>query len=189
MIGAGLGLLLLSPFLIFIAMLIKLDSKGPVFFKQERMGRNFTPFLIYKFRTMRASSESEGALITVGKDRRITRIGSLLRQTKLDETPQLINILRGDMSFVGPRPEVRRFVEQFPKEYAKLLQVRPGITDLASLKYRDEASILGAADNPEEEYVRVVLPDKIRISNDYLRQSSFIFDLRVIFRTVLKLFG
>ena len=184
---AAASLLLLAPVMAAAALLIKCDSNGPVFFKQERIGRGFRPFLIYKFRTMRQDFDSQGRLITIGADPRITRIGRFLRKTKIDELPQLINVLKGDMSFVGPRPEVRKYVEEFQKDYEDILKVRPGITDLASLKYRDEASLLGKAENPEEEYVRHVLPDKIRLAKDYLQHSSFLFDLSLIIKTLFRL--
>ena len=182
------GLILLFPLMAVVALLIKCDSKGAVFFKQERIGRGFRPFLIYKFRTMREPPHGKGPLVTVGQDPRITRVGGFLRKTKIDEIPQLINVLNGDMSFVGPRPEVRQYVEFFQREYEEILTVRPGITDLASLKYRDEAALLGKATDPEEEYVTRVLPDKIRLAKDYVRHSSFLFDLSLIFRTMFKLF-
>jgi lipopolysaccharide/colanic/teichoic acid biosynthesis glycosyltransferase len=182
------GLILLFPLMAFAALLIKGDSKGAVFFKQERIGRGFRPFLIYKFRTMRESPHGKGPLVTVGQDPRITRVGWFLRKTKIDEIPQLINVLNGDMSFVGPRPEVRQYVEFFQREYEEILTVRPGITDLASLKYRDEAALLGKAADPEKEYVTRVLPDKIRLAKDYVHHSSFLFDLSLIFKTILKLF-
>ena len=169
---AAASLLLLSPLMVAAALLIKCDSKGPVFFKQERIGRGFRPFLIYKFRTMRQDFNHKVRQITVGADPRITRIGAFLRATKIDELPQLINVLKGDMSFVGPRPEVRQYVQAFQKDYEEILKVRPGITDLASLKYRDEASLLAKAKDPEEEYVTHVLPDKIRLAKDYLQHSK-----------------
>jgi lipopolysaccharide/colanic/teichoic acid biosynthesis glycosyltransferase len=136
---------------------------------------------------MRQDFDSQGRLITIGADPRITRIGRFLRKTKIDELPQLINVVKGDMSFVGPRPEVRKYVAEFQKDYEDILKVRPGITDLASLKYRDEASLLGKAENPEEEYVRHVLPDKIRLAKDYLQHSSFLFDLSLIIKTLFRL--
>jgi len=185
---AALGLIVLSPLLLFVALLIKLDSHGPILFKQERIGKEFRPFLIYKFRTMVENASKTGGAITYGNDSRITRAGRLLRKIKLDELPQLINVLKGDMSFVGPRPEVRQYVELFRGEYMEILTIRPGITDLASLKYRDEASLLGKAANPEEEYVSHVLPDKIRLAKDYLRHSSFLFDLGVIGKTLFRIF-
>jgi lipopolysaccharide/colanic/teichoic acid biosynthesis glycosyltransferase len=184
---AFLGLLLLLPVLLLVAFLIKLDSPGPIFFRQERIGKGFRPFLIYKFRTMVQDAPRKGGSITVGADPRITRVGRILRKTKLDELPQLFNILRGEMSFVGPRPEVRQYVELFRQDYEEILNVRPGITDLASLKYRDEAEVLRHAENPEEEYVRHVLPDKIRLAKEYRRRSSLFFDMTLIFKTLLTL--
>lgn len=186
--GATFGLLLFSPVFLVIALLIKLDSRGPVFFTQERVGKGFKRFFIYKFRTMTQEQSNVRLQLTVGDDPRITRVGRLLRKTKVDELSQLINVLKGDMSFVGPRPEVPRFVELFHSDYEQILTVRPGITDLASLKYRDEAAILAKADNPEAEYVSHVLPDKIRLAKDYIQQSSFLFDLSLILRTIIKLF-
>ena len=185
--AASVGLLLLSPLLLFVSLLIKLDSPGPALFRQERMGRGFRPFRIYKFRTMVQDAPSKGGMITFGKDPRITRVGRILRKTKIDELPQLINILRGEMSFVGPRPEVPRYVELFREDYAEILQVMPGITDLASLQYRHEAEILGHCEDPEEEYVTRVLPEKIRLAKEYLSQSSLHFDIILILKTVLRL--
>jgi lipopolysaccharide/colanic/teichoic acid biosynthesis glycosyltransferase len=186
---AVVGLLVLGPLLAVMALLVKLGSRGPVFFRQERIGKQFRPFFIYKFRTMVHDAPRKGGPITFGDDPRITRVGRILRKTKIDELPQLINVLRGDMSLVGPRPEVRRYVELFRQDYEEILQVRPGITDLASIKYRDEAHVLAQAANPEEEYINRVLPEKIQLAKEYVRQSSFLFDLRVIFKTVIKLAG
>ena len=185
---AAAALVVLFPLLVLSALLIKLDSPGPIFFKQERIGRNFRPFWIYKFRTMAQDAPARGGLVTIGEDARVTRVGRLLRKSKIDEIPQLTNILRGDMTLVGPRPEVRQYVELFRRDYEEILQVRPGLTDLASLKYRDEAALLGKAANPEDEYMRHVLPDKIRLAKDYLRRSSFLFDLGLILKTLFKLF-
>jgi lipopolysaccharide/colanic/teichoic acid biosynthesis glycosyltransferase len=186
---AAIGLVVLSPLMVILAVLIKCDSRGAVFFKQRRIGKNFRAFLIYKFRTMKENSELSGPVITVGDDSRITRIGRFLRKTKLDELPQLINVLKGEMSLVGPRPELPRFVELFRREYTKILTVRPGITDLASLKYHDEAKLMDQFPNPEEEYLRSILPDKIRLAREYIDRSSIVFDLSLILRTVPKLFG
>jgi lipopolysaccharide/colanic/teichoic acid biosynthesis glycosyltransferase len=136
-VASAAGLILLSPVMLLTALLIKLDSRGPVFFKQQRVGKGFRPFLIYKFRTMVEDAPQRGSSITVGADPRITRIGRFLRKTKFDELPQLINVLKGDMSLVGPRPEVPRYVEMFRDDYEEILRVRPGITDTASLKYED----------------------------------------------------
>ncbi len=182
------GLVLLFPLLCLAALLIKLDSPGPIFFRQERLGKGFRPFFIYKFRTMVHDAPHQGRSITVGADPRITRAGRILRKTKLDELPQLFNVLKGDMSFVGPRPEVRQYVELFRQDYEEILQVRPGITDLASLIYRHEAEILGRTTHPEEEYVQSVLPDKIRLAKEYLKRSSLLFDVTLICKTLLKLF-
>jgi lipopolysaccharide/colanic/teichoic acid biosynthesis glycosyltransferase len=182
------GLICFLPLLVFVAVLIKLDSRGPIFFRQQRIGMGFRPFEILKFRTMIDNAQRRGGLITFGKDTRITRVGRILRKTKIDEFPQLINVLRGDMTLVGPRPEVPEFVELFRQDYEEILTVRPGITDLASLKYRDEAALLGCCNNPQEEYLSHVLPDKINLNKEYIRRSSFFFDLTLILKTVLKLF-
>jgi len=182
------GLILLFPFLLATAILIKLDSPGPIFFRQERMGKGLQPFFIYKFRTMVQDASHKGGPITFGRDPRITRVGQFLRKTKIDELPQLINVLMGEMSLVGPRPELRQYVELFRQDYEEILKMRPGITDLASLKYSDEAAILGKAKNPGEEYVRRVLPDKIRLGKEYIRCSSFIFDFTLVFKTLFRLF-
>jgi lipopolysaccharide/colanic/teichoic acid biosynthesis glycosyltransferase len=182
------GLLFLSPLLLLVALLIKRDSPGPIFFKQERMGKGFQPFHIYKFRTMVRDASRRGGPITFGSDPRVTRIGRLLRRTKMDELPQLINVLRGEMSFVGPRPEVRPYVELFRADYEEILRVLPGITDLASLKYRDEAEVLGHFENPEEEYIKRVLPEKIKLAREYTRRASFFFDITLILKTLLRLF-
>jgi lipopolysaccharide/colanic/teichoic acid biosynthesis glycosyltransferase len=171
------------------AVLVKLSSPGPVFFQQERIGKGFRPFLIYKFRTMRPDAPATGMLITVGNDPRVTRIGRLLRKTKIDELPQLINVLKGDMSLVGPRPEVPKYVELFRADYDEILRVRPGITDLASLKYRDEAAVLGDSSNVEERYETQILPDKIKLGKEYIKRSSFLFDLKLIEKTLRTLFG
>ena len=186
---AFLGLLLLSPLLFAVALLIKLDSSGPIFFRQERMGMGFRPFYIYKFRTMVQDAPLKGGPLTFGEDPRITRLGRFLRKTKIDELPQLINVLKGEMSFVGPRPEVREFIELFRQDYEEILKIRPGITDLASLTYRHEAELLGQSADPEQEYVNHILPDKLRLAKEYLKRSSFLFDMALILKTLPKLFG
>ncbi len=181
---AAVGLIVISPLLAVIALLIKSDTAGPVLFKQARVGRHFRPFWIYKFRTMVSDAPARGALLTVGDDPRITRVGRWLRRAKLDELPQLINVLKGEMSFVGPRPEVARYVELFRDEYSEILQVRPGITDLASLKYRDESSLLAASLTPEQEYITRILPDKLRLGQQYVREFSLGGDVMLIARTI-----
>lgn len=187
-VASAVGLVLLLPLLVVAALLVKLTSPGPVFFKQERIGRRFRPFFIYKFRSMVQDAPTLGGPITFGEDPRITWLGRVLRKTKIDELPQLINVLKGDMSFVGPRPEARRYVEIFRNDYEEILQLRPGITDLASIKYHDEAAVLGQAENPEEEYVKRVLPEKIKLAKQYVHRSSFWFDFVLILKTILKLF-
>jgi lipopolysaccharide/colanic/teichoic acid biosynthesis glycosyltransferase len=187
--GSFCGLLLVTPILAVAAVCVKLGSPGPVFFCQQRMGRRFRPFPIYKFRSMVVDAPNRGAQITAGEDPRITRIGRILRKTKIDELPQLFNVLKGDMSLVGPRPEVPKYVEIFRRDYEEILQVRPGITDLASIEYCDEATILAQAEDPEREYVERVLPEKIRLAKDYLRRQSFWLDLKIILGTILAIFS
>ena len=183
MLLAALGLLLLSPLMLAIAVWIKLDSPGPVFFRQERVGRFGVPFRIHKFRTM--AHGGKGALITVGADVRITRAGARLRRAKLDELPQLIDVLRGAMSLVGPRPEVPRYVALYPAALRdKVLSVRPGVTDVASLEYRDENERLARAADPEREYVDVVMPAKLQLAAHYVDHASLGFDLQLILKTV-----
>ena len=185
---AATALIMLAPLFGVVAVLIKIDSRGPVLFKQQRIGLHFRPFWIYKFRSMRIGAPSPLHL-TIGADPRITRVGGFLRRSKIDELPQLFNVLKGDMSLVGPRPEVPYYVELFRSDYQEILRVRPGLTDLASLKYSDEAALLGRAENPEEEYIRRLLPDKIELAKEYLRRSSFFFDIRLIFDTAIKFVG
>ena len=186
---SSFALLIFAPLFLLIAALIKLDSTGPVFFSQQRIGKSFCPFWIYKFRSMVEDATHKGGLITFGEDARITRVGRFLRKTKLDEVPQLINVLKGEMSLVGPRPEVPTYVQLFINDYEEILQVHPGITDLASLKYRDEAAVLAQSKDPERAYVEEVLPDKIRLAKEYVQKSSFLFDLTLILRTPLRLFS
>jgi lipopolysaccharide/colanic/teichoic acid biosynthesis glycosyltransferase len=176
------GLVLLSPLLLLAAVWIKLDSPGPALFRQTRVGRFGAPFTIHKFRTMRVEP---GAAITVGADPRITRSGQLLRQTKLDELPQLWDVLRGAMSLVGPRPELPHYVALYPADLReRVLAVRPGITDPASLAFSHEAELLAAAADPEREYREVILPAKLKLSADYAATASLATDLRLIFATL-----
>ena len=188
-IASFLGILIGLPFFGVVALLIKLDSEGPVFFRQERMGRWGRPFRIYKFRTMVHDAPCRGEPITVGDDPRITRVGRFLRKAKIDELPQLMNVLKGEMSLVGPRPEVRKYAELYRKDYAEILKVRPGITDLASLKYWDEAALLGRSQDPEKEYVTRILPEKVRLAREYLDRSSLAFDMSLLVKTLLRLVG
>ena len=190
--AAALGLLLLSPLLLLVALLIRLDSRGPVFFRQVRVGRHGQPFRIFKFRTMShapAVPGSAGPQLTVAGDARITRVGALLRRTKIDELPQLIDVLRGTMSLVGPRPEVPHYVQHYPPESReRVLSVRPGITDFASLRYRNENALLARASDPEREYVDVILPSKLRYALDYVDNASVAGDLRVLGLTLRTVF-
>ena len=183
--ASGVGLILLSPILLFISLWIKLDSKGPVFYRQVRVGRRNSDFTIFKFRSMRTGAD-KGSLITIGgRDPRITHSGYFIRKYKIDELPQLINVFIGDMSFVGPRPEVRKYVELYTREQMRVLSVRPGITDIASIKYRNENEILGGVENPGEYYVKVLMPDKLRLNIEYMDRRSFFSDIKIILLTVL----
>ncbi|MEO8297266.1 MAG: sugar transferase [Burkholderiales bacterium] len=188
LLGAGLGLLLLSPLLLMLALAVKLDSPGPVFFRQERVGLGGRLFRIHKFRTMVVHDDAATRQLTVGVDARVTRVGAVLRRTKLDELAQLIDVLQGTMSLVGPRPEVPRFVALYPEAVRlQVLSVRPGITDLASLEYRDEASLLARAADPEREYVEVVMPAKLRHAVRYVQQRSLALDGVILWRTLATL--
>lgn len=183
------GLVILSPLFIVLAIVIVSDSKGSVFFKQTRVGRNGVPFKIYKFRTMIEDAEAKGMQLTVGDDSRITNVGTFLRKTKIDELPQLINVFKGEMSFVGPRPEVPKYVELYTEDQRQVLMVRPGITDLASIEYRNESELLATADNPEKVYIEEVMPRKIELNKEYIRCTSLGLDIRIIIRTILAIFG
>jgi lipopolysaccharide/colanic/teichoic acid biosynthesis glycosyltransferase len=186
--AATLALVLLSPLLLILAIAVRTDSRGPVFFRQERVGRGFRPFRIFKLRTMVVDAPRRGGQITAGQDDpRITRVGRFLRRWKLDELPQFLNVVVGEMSLVGPRPEVPRYVEMFRSDYADILSVRPGITDLASIKFRDEASVLAGAANPEQIYVQKILPQKLALAHEYVARASFGLDLRILFQTLLRI--
>lgn len=185
LVVASLALLLLAPLFALIALAIKLDSPGPVFFRQERVGRHGVPFRIHKFRTMVVDAPTRGPLITVGRDPRITRVGAFLRDTKLDELAQLIDVLQGTMSLVGPRPEVPQYVARYtPEQRAKILSVRPGITDPASLEYRRESELLARAADPERAYVEQIMPAKLRQAERYVDEATLWTDLRVLARTL-----
>jgi lipopolysaccharide/colanic/teichoic acid biosynthesis glycosyltransferase len=187
LLAAGTGLLLLAPLLLALALWVRLDSPGPALFRQVRVGRRGVPFAILKLRTMRAATDG-GAQLTVGEDARITRAGRFLRRSKLDELPQLINVVLGSMSLVGPRPEVPRYVACWPDEARRtVLSVRPGVTDWAALLYRDENAILGRAADPERTYVETILPVKLRCYRRYVRERSFGGDLRILWRTLAAL--
>lgn len=187
---AASALLLLAPLLISVALWVRLDSPGPVLFRQQRAGRGGQPFAILKFRSMYAGTEAAGLQITVGHDTRITRAGRWLRRTKLDELPQFLNVLRGDMSVVGPRPEVPRYVAHYPVDVQKtVLSVRPGITDLASLAFRNESDLLARSNDPERTYVEQILPTKLRYAQQYVRTRTLWLDLKIIAWTLLAVLG
>ncbi|MDB5248689.1 MAG: wcfS [Segetibacter sp.] len=179
------GLIILSPILLLVALIIKLTSRGPVFFKQNRVGKDGKDFKVYKFRSMYIDADKKGFLTVGGKDNRITSVGYYLRKFKLDELPQLINVLKGEMSIVGPRPELRRYVDMYSEEQRKALKVLPGITDYASIEYRNENDLLASSNNPEEFYVKEILPRKIELNFMYINNRS----LKEYFKIILKTVG
>lgn len=189
LVASGLGLLVLSPLFLVLAVWIKCDSKGPVFYRQVRVGRNNRDFRLYKFRSMRVGSDKKGLITIGGHDPRVTRSGYYIRRYKLDELPQLINVFAGNMSLVGPRPEVRKYVDLYTPEQMHVLDVRPGITDLASIRYRNENELLERADDPDRYYVDVIMQDKLRINLEYVADHSFLKDIKLIgmtFRAIVS---
>lgn len=182
-VASGLGLLTLAPVLLVVAIWIKLDSKGPVFYRQVRVGYKKRDFRIFKFRSMRMGAD-KGSLVTIGgRDPRITRSGYFIRKYKLDELPQLINVFVGDMSLVGPRPEVRHYVDYWTPEQMHVLDVRPGITDPASIKFRNENELMGQAEDPEDYYINVIMQEKIKLYLEYVEKAGFWYDIKLIFKT------
>ena len=179
-----IGLVFLSPLFIFLSLWVGLSSRGGVFYKQRRVGLNGRDFTLYKFRSMAVGSDKKGLLTVGGKDNRVTKAGYFIRKYKLDELPQLFNVLKGDMSFVGPRPEVRKYVDMYSEEQKRVLSVRPGITDIASMKYRNENDILAKAENPEQYYIDVIMPDKLALNLEYIDTRNFFRDIKLIFRTI-----
>lgn len=185
-----IGLIILAPFFIIIALLIVLDSRGGVFYRQVRVGLNGKDFYLFKFRSMRTDADKKGLLITVGgRDSRITRMGYFIRKYKVDELPQLLNVLFGDMSLVGPRPEVRRYVDMYNEEQKKVLTVKPGITDYASIEYSNENELLGKAADPEKVYIEEIMPAKLRLNLRYIAEQGLATDLKIIFKTIAKIIG
>ena len=182
-IASGIGLLLLSPLFLVLAIWIKLDSEGPVFYRQVRVGKNNKDFRIFKFRSMRVNAD-KGSLVTIGEDPRITRSGRFIRKMKLDELPQLINVLIGDMSLVGPRPEVRHYVDYWTPQQMTVLCVRPGITDPASIKFRNENELMGKTDDPERFYIETLMQEKLEMYLKYVSHHSLMGDLGLIFKTI-----
>lgn len=184
-VASGCGLLILSPIFIILAIWIKLDSKGPVFYRQVRVGFHNKDFRIFKFRSMRVGAD-KGSLVTIGgHDPRVTRSGYFIRKYKLDEFPQLINVFIGDMSLVGPRPEVRHYVNYWTTEQMHVLDVRPGITDPASIKYRNENELMERAKDPETYYINVIMQEKIKLYLEYVHNASFLYDIKLIFKTFM----
>ena len=185
-IASFIGLVILSPFLLFLSIAIITESKGGVFYMQTRVGKNNKDFKLFKFRSMTVGSDKKG-LLTIGNDSRITKVGSFIRKYKLDEFAQLINVLKGDMSLVGPRPEVRKYVNLYNEEQLKVLNIKPGITDYASLEYFDENELLGASQNPEETYIKEVMPHKLELNKKYLENPNILHDIKLILRTLQKI--
>lgn len=183
--SAALGLIFLSPVLLAIACAIKAEGSGPIFYCQERIGKNFRPFWLFKFRTMLVGADKSG-LLTAQHDARITRVGTFLRRYKLDELPQLFNVLKGDMRIVGPRPEVPKYVEMFRPQYSLILRDRPGITDSASIAFRQEDKFLSSP-QVEDQYIAEILPQKLKLSIEYQSRRSFLSDLRIIFQTIFSI--
>lgn len=182
-----IGLTILGIPMIIIGIIIKFSSEGPVFYKQVRVGKLNKDFKILKFRTMIIDADKKGMQITVGRDPRITGIGHFLRKTKIDELPQLINVLKGEMSFVGPRPEVRKYVDMYDDYQINVLKIKPGITDLASIEYRDESTLLGQSENPEKTYIEEIMPTKLKLNLKYMQEFSFFYDIKLIFKTLIKI--
>ncbi len=182
-IFSSIGLILLSPIFIVIAISIILDSKGPVFFKQARVGQFNKDFKIFKFRTMYVNSDKLGLLTVGNKDSRVTKMGYVLRKYKIDEFPQLINVLAGSMSFVGPRPKVRKYVNYYSKDDLQILNAKPGITDLASIEYRNESELIKKATNPEKKYIEEIMPAKIKLNKIYLSNYNIFTDIKIIIKT------
>ena len=183
MVASGLGLIVLCPLFLILAIWIKLDSKGPVFYRQVRVGYKNKDFRIFKFRSMRVGAD-KGSLVTIGgRDPRVTKSGYWIRKFKLDELPQLINVFIGDMSLVGPRPEVRHYVDYWTPEQMHVLDVRPGITDPASIKFRNENELMEKAEDPEKYYIEVIMQEKIKLYLEYVEKHNFFYDLGLIFKT------
>lgn len=180
------AIVILSPVFLVISLMILMSSKGEIFYRQIRIGKDFKPFVLYKFRTMIKDADKIGPLVTKDSDPRITKIGKILRKTKLDELPQFINVLKGDMSIVGPRPEVEKYVNARKEDYKVILSIKPGITDYATILFRDEEDIMAKYENVEESYLNVVLPQKIALYKKYIDEISFRADIKIIAKTMLK---
>lgn len=186
---SAIGIIILSPMFVILWVAVKLESKGPAFFLQTRVGKNNHDFKLYKFRTMYLDSEARGQLTVGMRDPRITKVGYTLRKYKLDELPQLFNVLLGDMSLVGPRPEVRKYVNFYNDEQMKVLSVKPGITDIASIQFINENELLAKADNPEEYYIHHIMPQKLALNLEYINSNLLLKDVALILKTIFKIFS
>jgi lipopolysaccharide/colanic/teichoic acid biosynthesis glycosyltransferase len=184
-----LGLIILFPFLFIISILVLVSSPGGIFYRQTRVGKSGKDFRLWKFRTMKPDSDKKGLLTVGGRDPRVTGIGYFLRKYKLDELPQLINVFTGDMSLVGPRPEVRKYVDMYSPEQLRVLEVQPGITDYASIEYSNENELLAKSADPEKSYIEEIMPAKLTLNMKYIEEKSLATDLKIIFKTVLKIIG
>lgn len=187
-ISSLIVLLIGLPFFLLLALAIVIDSRGGIFYRQIRVGRNEKEFYLYKFRSMVSNADKKGQLTVGASDSRITRVGKFIRKFKLDEFPQLINVIKGEMSIVGPRPEVPKYVKMYNNEQRKVLSVRPGLTDYASLEYINENDILGKAENPEQLYIQEIMPAKLELNLRYIAEKSLLTDLKIIFRTIGRIF-
>ncbi len=187
LLASIIALIILSPFFILISLIISLTSKGGPFYLQERIGKDSAPFMLLKFRTMKPNSDQKGQITIGERDSRITSIGYFLRKYKLDELPQLINVVFNQMSIVGPRPEVRKYVDLYNEEQQKVLSVKPGLTDLASLEYFEENKILGEAEDPERSYIEEIMPKKLALNLEYIQKKNFLLDLKIILKTFSKI--
>lgn len=184
---SSVGLILLFPFFILICLSIVLDSRGRIFYKQVRVGKNNKDFYLFKFRSMRTDADKKGLLTVGGRDSRITRVGYFIRKYKIDELPQLLNVFIGDMSLVGPRPEVRKYVDMYNTEQKKVLTVKPGITDYASIEYSNENELLGKAQDPEKVYIEEIMPAKLKLNLKYIAEQGVATDIKIILKTVAKI--
>ncbi len=186
-LASFLVLIITLPFMVGIAILISLDSKGGVFYRQQRIGKGGVPFRLYKFRTMRSDADNKSKITIGDRDPRVTRVGFFIRKYKLDELPQLLNILKGDMSVVGPRPEVEQYVKLYTTEQRKVLSVKPGLTDYASLEYVNESELLSKSSDPHRTYVEEIMPDKLRLNLKYINNQGFLLDIKLILDTIFKI--
>lgn len=188
LLGSTVGLLIFSPILIILAIAIKLDSKGPVFYMQERIGKGGLPFKLFKFRSMYTGADKKGLLTVGGKDNRVTKVGYFIRKYKFDEIPQFLNVFFGDMSLVGPRPEVKKYTDLYNSEQREVLNVKPGMTDYASIEYRNENDVLAASADPEKTYIEEIMPHKLELNKKYISEAGLFTDIKILFITFKTIF-